>query len=131
MIKIKIDLEKILLALFFAFILFVSLGSLFNHNIKHEFPFAYFASDAFQHQVRAEAIKDMGNFKYEAAYISKGIEGIEGIFVSKRDISSFSKTTKYIVENYKEIQKKMEKNILPSKKDMIKQISDIIKTENY
>tara|TARA_B100001964_G_scaffold59471_1_gene67532 strand:+ start:57143 stop:58819 length:1677 start_codon:yes stop_codon:yes gene_type:complete len=77
-IKIKIDLEKILLALFFAFILFVSLGSLFNHNIKHEFPFAYFASDAFQHQVRAEAIKDMGNFKYEAAYISKGIEGIEG-----------------------------------------------------
>jgi len=53
-----------------------------------------------------------------------------GIFVSKRDIDSFSKTTKYIMDNYLEIQKKMEKNVLPTKKSMIKQISDIIKLEN-
>ena len=49
-----------------------------------------------------------------------------GIFVSKRSIESFSATTKYIMENYDEIQKKMEKNILPTKESMIKQISDII-----
>ena len=53
-----------------------------------------------------------------------------GIFVSKRDINSFTEKTKYIIENYKEIQKNMEKNVLPTKKSMIKQISDIIKIEN-
>ncbi len=31
----------------------------------------------------------------------------------------------------KEIQKKMEKNVLPTKKDMIKHISDIIKFKNF
>jgi len=50
-----------------------------------------------------------------------------GIFVSKRDIDSFSKTTKYVMDNYNEIQKNMKKNILPTKNSMIKQISDIIK----
>ena len=54
----------------------------------------------------------------------------KGIFVTKRDIDSFLKTTKYIMENYAEIQKNMEKNILPTKKDMIKQISDIINNQN-
>ena len=53
----------------------------------------------------------------------------KGIFVSKRDLNSFSETANYIMENYKEIQKKMEKNVLPTKKGMIKQISDIIKFE--
>ena len=54
----------------------------------------------------------------------------KGIFVSKRDICSFLKTTKYIMDNYLEIQKNMEKNILPTKKDMIKQISDIIQNQD-
>ena len=53
-----------------------------------------------------------------------------GIFVSKRYLNSFSETTKYILHNYIEIQKKMEKNVLPTKKNMIKQISDIIKFQN-
>ena len=58
------------------------------------------------------------------------IRGKKGIFVSKRDLNSFSETTKYIMDNYKEIQKKMEKNELPTKKLMLKQISDIIKLQN-
>ena len=49
-----------------------------------------------------------------------------GIFISKRDVDSFSKTTKYIMDNYIEIQKKMEKNVLPTRNNMIKQISDIL-----
>jgi len=53
-----------------------------------------------------------------------------GIFVSKRDTASFVKTAKFIMDNYLAIQKNMEKNVLPSKKSMIKQISDIIKIEN-
>ena len=74
----KIDLEKIILLIFFAILLSLGPGVLFDHKIRHDFPFAYFASDAFQHQVRAEAIKDMGNFRYEAAYISKGVENVAG-----------------------------------------------------
>tara|TARA_B100000029_G_scaffold133991_1_gene128197 strand:- start:2668 stop:3693 length:1026 start_codon:yes stop_codon:yes gene_type:complete len=58
------------------------------------------------------------------------IRNKKGIFVSKRDINSFKEKVKYIMKNYKEIQKNMEKNVLPTKKGMIKQISDIIKTEN-
>jgi len=58
------------------------------------------------------------------------VRGKKGIFVSKRDKDSFLETTKYIMDNYYDIQKKMEKNILPTKKSMIKQISDIIKFEN-
>lgn len=78
MVKIKIDLEKIFLVIFFSVILFTGPGNLFDHKIKHEFPFAYGASDTFQHQIRAEAIKDMGNFRYEAPYISKGLENVVG-----------------------------------------------------
>ena len=63
--------------------------------------------------------------------ISYIIRDKKGIFVSKRDLNSFSETTKYIIDNYKEIQKKMEKNVLPTKQSMIKQISDIIKFENF
>ena len=64
--------------LFFSVILFLGPGNLFDHKIKHDFPFGYGASDAFQHQVRAEAIKDMGNFRYEANYISLGLENVVG-----------------------------------------------------
>ena len=63
----------------------------------------------------------------DIAYI---VRDKKGIFVSKRDVDSFTKTTKYIMDNYLEIQKSMEKNILPTKKDMIKQISDIISNQN-
>jgi len=62
--------------------------------------------------------------------ISYIVRDKNGIFVSKRDLDSFSKTAKYIMNNYREVQKRMEKNVLPTKKDMIKQISDIIKLEN-
>ena len=54
----------------------------------------------------------------------------KGIFVSKRDLNSFSEITKHIMDNYQEILKKIEKNELPTKKRMIKQISDIIKLQN-
>ena len=63
----------------------------------------------------------------DIAYI---VRDKKGIFVSKRDVDSFSKTTKYIMDNYLEIQKNIEKNILPPKKNMIKQISDIINNQN-
>src|SRR3989338_6691318 len=74
----KIDLEKIYLAVFFFVFLLIGPGFLLDHRIGHDFPYGYLASDSFQHQVRAEAIKDIGNFKYEATYISKGFENVVG-----------------------------------------------------
>ena len=75
---VKLELENILLVVFFGFILFFGPGVILNHQIKHEFPYGYGSSDSFQHQIRAEAIKDSGNFRYEAPYISKGFENVIG-----------------------------------------------------
>jgi len=74
----KIDPEKIILVAFFAIMIFLGPGTFFDHKTSHDFPFAYGASDTFQHQVRAEAIKDAGNFRLEADYISKGFENAIG-----------------------------------------------------
>ena len=59
----------------------------------------------------------------DIAYVKRNKKGI---FISKRDEFSLAKTTKYIMENYELIQKEIEKNILPTKKIMLKNISDII-----
>jgi len=53
------------------------------------------------------------------------IKNRKGVFVSKRDVESFSTNIKYIMSNYQEIQKDIEKNKFYSKKEMIKEISDI------
>lgn len=74
----KLNIEAVVLAVFFALFLFLGPGSLFDHKIRHDFPYAYFASDTFQHQTRAEWIKDAGNFRYEAHYISRGFENTVG-----------------------------------------------------
>ena len=58
------------------------------------------------------------------------VRGKVGVFVSKRNIDSFSSTTKYVMDHYLEIQKNIEKNVLPTKKNMTKQISDIIENIN-
>ena len=58
--------------------------------------------------------------------ISHIIKGRKGIFVSKRDINSFSEISKYIINNYKKIQEEIGKNKFPLEKNMFKQISDII-----
>jgi len=50
----------------------------------------------------------------------------KGIFVSKRTIDSFSETIKHVMQNYNKIQESIEKNKFPLKKDMLKQISNII-----
>ena len=53
------------------------------------------------------------------------IRNRKGIFVSKRNAESFSAHVKYIMNNYDEIQKDIEKNKFQTKKEMIKEISDI------
>ena len=51
----------------------------------------------------------------------------EGVFVSRRDSESLSKTIYHIMDNYHSIQKKIMKNILPTKSDFLRQMFDIIK----
>ena len=58
--------------------------------------------------------------------ISYVVNDKEGIYISKRNSESLRQTTEYILKNYTAIQSKMSKNTLPTKKSMLKQISDII-----
>jgi hypothetical protein len=74
----KINLEYMMLGIFFLTMMFLGPGEIFGNKISHDYPFGYGASDAFQHQTRAEFIKDTGNFRYEADYISKGFEDVIG-----------------------------------------------------
>ncbi len=86
--KIKLELnvnsretlEKIFLIMFFAVFLFMGNGSLFDNKLQHEYPYAYLASDTFQHQIRAESIKDAGNYRNEASYIVMGVENAIGYY---------------------------------------------------
>ncbi len=54
------------------------------------------------------------------------IKGRKGIFVSERNIESLTKTIKFIMQNYFDIQKDIETNNFPLEEDMFKQISNII-----
>lgn len=58
--------------------------------------------------------------------ISYVINNKKGIFVCKRNAESLKKTTDYILSNYEKIQRDIRVNKLPTKKSMLKQISDII-----
>tara|TARA_X000001036_G_scaffold296215_1_gene275367 strand:- start:1030 stop:1641 length:612 start_codon:yes stop_codon:yes gene_type:complete len=58
--------------------------------------------------------------------ISYAVNGKKGIFIAKREQSSLEDTVNYIIENYIKIQKEMDENKLPTKKSMIRQISNII-----
>ena len=58
--------------------------------------------------------------------ISHIIKDRKGIFVSKRDVHSFSKISRYIIDNYEKIQEEIGKNEFPLEKNMFKQISEII-----
>lgn len=79
-IKIKLDLEKIFLMVFFGLFLYLGSGFLFDNQLAHNFPYAYLASDAFQHQTRAESIKDAGNYRSEASYIVFGFKDAIGYY---------------------------------------------------
>ena len=55
------------------------------------------------------------------------VKGRKGIFVCERNIESLSKTVKFIIQNYSDIQKDIDQNKFPLEEDMFKQISNNIK----
>ncbi len=76
--KISNLLEKSMIIIMFFTLLYTGYSNISDHKLQHDFPYGYLASDAFQHQVRAESIKEAGNFRYEAPYISMGLEKVVG-----------------------------------------------------
>ena len=54
------------------------------------------------------------------------IQGRLGVFVSKRESVSLLNTIKYILDNYSNIQNQITKNKLPTKKEFISEISNIL-----
>ena len=54
------------------------------------------------------------------------IQNRHGIFVSKRNAKSLSETIKFIMSNYSNIRKNMEKNKLPTKQEFILQMAQIL-----
>ncbi len=56
----------------------------------------------------------------------KEIGNRRGVFVCKREIQSLENMIKYIKENYNNIQTEMKKNILPTKKDFINDLANIL-----
>ena len=54
------------------------------------------------------------------------IKGRKGIFVSERNINDLTKTIKFIINNYYDIQEEIEQNKFPLEEDMFKQIAGII-----
>ena len=78
--KLKLEPEYIFIFIIFTALLFFGLGNLWGHTLMHETPTGYSASDAFQHQTRAEAIKVIGNYVTEPPWIAAGLTDVIGVY---------------------------------------------------
>ena len=54
------------------------------------------------------------------------IQNKKGIFVSKRNAASLEETINFIIKNYNNIQESMNKNNLPTKKDFILNLGNVL-----
>jgi len=70
--------ECIFLILFIGMFLWAGCANLFDHKLSHDFPYGYFASDAFLHQTTAQSIKNMDNYVNVIYYKAAGYEDIVG-----------------------------------------------------
>ncbi|MBI3037319.1 hypothetical protein HYY73_06260 [Candidatus Woesearchaeota archaeon] len=73
-------IETALIIAFFTAMLYLGPGTASEHRITHEFPTGYSASDSYQHQVRTEAIRQAGQYKYEAPYMVVGLTDVTGFY---------------------------------------------------
>jgi len=79
-IKAKISAEIIIVFLFFWLLVWTGLGQIYDNKLAHDFPHGDFASDAFQHNVKAQYIKDQGNYRQNPFYASAGLPDIIGFY---------------------------------------------------
>lgn len=78
--RLETVLEVAVILAFFTAILFLGPATASEHKIRHEYPVGYAASDSYQHQSRAEAIKKMGQYKTEAPYMMAGLTDVTGFY---------------------------------------------------
>ncbi|MFH1182172.1 MAG: hypothetical protein V1702_04395 [Candidatus Woesearchaeota archaeon] len=76
----KLDRDTIIIPAIIFLLLWFGIGALWGHEIEHGFPYGLGASDAFQHQARAESIKEMGGYAHEAPYIVNGFTDVVGFY---------------------------------------------------
>ncbi len=69
-------LEYLFLALFLGLFLWLGASNLFDHKLSHEYPYGYFASDAFLHQTTAQSIKNMDKYVNVIYYKAAGYEDV-------------------------------------------------------
>lgn len=79
-IKLNKILECIFLLLISALLLYTGLALVWDYKIEHPYPWGYYATDAFQHQTRAQWIKDSENYRFEAPYYSSNLKDIVGFY---------------------------------------------------
>lgn len=73
-------IETIFILIFVGIMLWIGLADSWGHRIQHSYPYSYLASDTFQHQTRAQWIKDTGNYRFEAPYYSAEFTDIVGFY---------------------------------------------------
>jgi len=76
MSRFRLNFEYVFLLLFIAAFLFLALGNRFDHRLTHEYPYGYFASDAFFHNSVADYMKQQGIIKYTPPWEVGGHEGV-------------------------------------------------------
>ena len=74
----SVKVENVFLVIFAAVFLWFGYGNLSNHQITHDYPYGYLASDAFLHQTIAQAIQDQGNLRYHPWYLAGGYSNVVG-----------------------------------------------------
>ena len=79
-IKPSAAIEVLALIAFFTLILYLGHGTSAGHAIRHDFPAGLGASDAYLHAVRAEGIREMGSYRYEAPYTMAGYTDVLGAY---------------------------------------------------
>ena len=81
----KIDKDAVILFFLVGMLLWFGNASLWGHEISHGFPYGLGASDAFQHQSRTQAIKEMGGYANEIPYIVHGFDDVVGFYPPRVD----------------------------------------------
>jgi hypothetical protein len=70
--KHRINIEYIYLTIFILIFLYVGCSNLFENRLSHDFPYAYFAGDAFHHHIFTEMTKEQGGYLHRPHYMFLG-----------------------------------------------------------
>jgi hypothetical protein len=79
-IEFKFDIEKIVLLLFFAFMMYYGSAQINDYRINIDYPRGFRAQDAFWHPSIERHIMEVGSYKYNPPYIVLGYNDTVGAY---------------------------------------------------